>query len=116
MYCTWCGTENADAAAQCVQCGRRLPDLMAASAWPETIRNYLAEAIVVTLCCCQPLGIVAIVFAAQVSGKVAAGDVPGAIVASNRAKTFTWLGFGAGLLIALVYLVIGALGVLSEQT
>ncbi len=44
----------------------------------EEIPNCLVQAILVTAFCCLPFGIVSIVFAAQVNGKVAAGDVRGA--------------------------------------
>lgn len=43
------------------------------------ISTYLTEAILVTLFCCWPLGIVAIVYAAQAKGKLDAGDYAGAI-------------------------------------
>jgi hypothetical protein len=39
------------------------------------IQNYLVTAILVTLCCCVQAGIVAIVYAAQVNSKLAAGDI-----------------------------------------
>jgi len=41
------------------------------------------QAILCTLFCCLPFGIVAIVFAAQVDGKLAAGDYNGAVYSSN---------------------------------
>lgn len=37
-------------------------------------RNYLVESILVTIFCCQPFGIVGIVFASQVNSKHASGD------------------------------------------
>jgi hypothetical protein len=48
-------------------------------------------AIFSTLCCCLPIGIVAIVFAAQVNTKLQAGDMPGALEASRKAKLWFWL-------------------------
>lgn len=63
----------------------------------EQIPNYLWQSIVVTLCCCLPLGVVAIIFAAQVNSKLAAGDVAGARDASDKAKLFCWIGFGLGI-------------------
>jgi hypothetical protein len=63
----------------------------------EQIANYLWQSIVVTLCCCLPLGVVAIIFAAQVNSKLAAGDVAGARDASDKAKMFCWIGFGIGI-------------------
>jgi hypothetical protein len=59
--------------------------------------SYLAFAIFNTLCCCAPLGIVAIVFAALVNRKWQAGDYRGARNYSWRAKTWCWLSFGLGL-------------------
>ena len=51
----------------------------------EPIPNYLVQAILATLFCCLPFGIVWIVFAAQVNSRAAAGDVQGAQVASQKA-------------------------------
>ncbi len=64
---------------------------------PE-IPSYLAQAILVTIFCCLPFGIVSIVYAAQVNGKVAAGDIDGARDASEKAKTWAWVALGFGLL------------------
>jgi hypothetical protein len=61
------------------------------------IENYLASAILTTLCCCQPFGIVAIVYAAQVNTKLAAGDLAGAREAARQAKMWSWVAFGLGL-------------------
>jgi len=63
----------------------------------EKIPNHLVGAILVTLFCCQIFGIVSIVYAAQVNGKLAAGDVPGAVASSNKAKAWMWWGFCLGL-------------------
>ena len=59
--------------------------------------NYLVQAILVTIFCCLPLGIVSIVFAAQVNGKVNAGDFDGARRTSDNAKMWAWISFGCGL-------------------
>jgi hypothetical protein len=68
-----------------------------------TIPNYLVQSILVTLCCCLPLGVVAIVFSAQVNSKLAAGDIAGAQDASNKAKMFAWIGFGIGLVVMIIW-------------
>lgn len=61
------------------------------------------QAILVTIFCCLIPGIVAIVYSAQVNGKLAAGDIAGAQQASNNAKTWSWLAFGLGLGAAFVW-------------
>ncbi len=100
MYCPKCGAQNDDNAFHCVQCGYALRGAVAPDATgttPRSVPSYLAQAIIVTILCCLPFGIVAIVYAAQVSGKVAAGDYAGAVEASNKAKTWCWVSFGVGL-------------------
>ena len=54
-------------------------------------------AILVTIFCCLPFGIVSIVYAAQVDGKLARGDVEGARHASQNAKMWVWVAFGVGI-------------------
>ncbi len=60
--------------------------------------NYLVYAILVTLCCCLPCGIVGIIYAAQVDSKWNAGDQAGAIAYANSAKTWTMAGLIIGLI------------------
>lgn len=69
-----------------------------------TVPNYLIPAII-SLFCCMPLGIVAVIFAAQVNGKVAAGDTAGAMESSKKAKMFSFIAIGLGLLLILCYIV-----------
>lgn len=54
----------------------------------KRIPNYLWQSIVVTLFCCLPFGIVAIVYAAQVDGLVANHQYEKADAASKSAKTW----------------------------
>lgn len=64
---------------------------------PASVPNYLVPAII-SLFCCLPLGIVGVIFAAQVNGKVAAGDTAGALDAAKKAKLFSFIAIGLGLL------------------
>jgi hypothetical protein len=57
----------------------------------------MLKAVIATLCCCLPLGIVSIIFAAQVNSKLAAGDVAGARAASSNANLWAWIAIGLGL-------------------
>lgn len=61
-----------------------------------SVPNYLVPAII-SLFCCLPLGIVAVIFAAQVNGKVQTGDTAGALDASKKAKMFSFIAIGLGL-------------------
>jgi len=59
------------------------------------VPNYLVHAILCTIFCCMPFGVVAIVFAAQVNGRIELGDYAGAVELSNKAKTWCWVSFGS---------------------
>ena len=77
---------------------------------PANVPNYLVPAII-SLFCCWPLAIVAIIFAAQVNGKVAAGDLAGAVDASKKAKLFSFISIGIGLAVGVIYLLLTLLGI-----
>ena len=68
-----------------------------------SVPNYLVQSILCLLCCCWPAAIPAIVFAAQVNGKLAAGDYAGAVQASNNAKTWCLVSFIGGLIVGVLY-------------
>ncbi|MDE2780399.1 MAG: CD225/dispanin family protein [Chloroflexota bacterium] len=118
MFCQTCGREVAPEARFCENCGAALyptqetapNDDLGASQFVQpgygsavNIPNYLVQAILVTIFCCLPAGVVAIVFAAQVNGKVAEGDLPEARRLSRNARTWCWVSFGVGLAFAIVY-------------
>lgn len=63
----------------------------------ENIPNYLVPAIISAICC-FPLGIISIVFAAQVNSKAAAGDIAGAKNFSKLAKLFSFILLGLAIL------------------
>ena len=75
-----------------------------------TVPNYLVPAII-SIFCCWPLAIPAIIFATQVNGKVAAGDIAGAQEASKKAKMFSFIAIGLGLVGILIYIIMLVLGV-----
>ena len=97
------------------------PGQGAATPYPITpvtnvrIPTYLVWAILVTLFCFLPTGIVAIVFASQVTSKLQAGDVAGATEASNKAKMWTIISAVAGVVLAIV-LVAGSVGTSSTPS
>ncbi len=75
-------------------------------------------AILSTLLCCLPLGVVSIVFAAQVNSKWASGDYEGARRASKNAKNWAIWSAILGVVGTLVVfgLVFGGLIALPEPT
>ena len=79
------------------------------------IPNHLAKAIISTLCCCLPFGIVAIVFAAQVNGKLDAGDFAGAQKTSEQANFWGNLSIGIGLGINLIVIVLQVIAAMAAQ-
>ncbi len=70
------------------------------------VPNHLVWAILATLFCCLPAGIVAIVYAAQVDGKLASGDYAGAVEASNNASMWSWISFGSIFVIIILYVML----------
>lgn len=78
------------------------------------VPNYLAQAILVTLFCCLPFGVVAIVYAAQVNGKLSAGAIQEATEASKNARTWCWVSFWVGLGIGIIYFFIAIVGGLAS--
>jgi len=125
MFCSQCGANNADTATVCMQCGRALqagppavplqPVQPAGVVLPPgvAVQNYLVFAILATIFCCLPAGIPAIVYAAQVNGKLQVGDVAEAQLASNNAKMWCLISAGLGLGVGLIYAVLVMVGIMS---
>jgi hypothetical protein len=79
------------------------------------VPNYLVFAILSTVLCCLPAGIPAIVYAAQVNGKLQVGDIAGAQIASQNAKMWCWISFGLGLAFCFIYGIIVAVGIMRHM-
>ena len=75
--------------------------------------NYLVWAILTTLFCCLPFGVVSIVFAAQVNSRWMMGDYEGARQSSKNAKTWAWVSFGAAFAFALVWVLLMVFGIVA---
>ena len=117
IFCTTCGRQNIGTASHCSQCGNVLlhPQHNGKGiSVGMTVPNYLVQAILVTIFCCVPFGIPAIVFAAQVNSKLEGGDYTGAVEASKKAKIWCWVSFLLGLGIVVVYLSFAVIGVLMD--
>ena len=132
MYCPNCGAQNSEDATYCANCGNELRRIetprvdVPPPPQPETqtqysaqspqqdVPNYLVQAILTRIFCCLPFGIVSIVYAAQVNGKVAAGDRAGALQSSRNARMWAWISFGSGLVLGVGYLILVVIGALAK--
>ena len=124
VFCTTCGREADPDARFCDNCGAALAPQAGGTEYEPGmpypggtgygelphIPNYLIQAILATICCCVPAGIVAIVYAAQVNGKVAAGDYATAQRYSNNAKTWCWVALGLGIAAAVIGIAVNVVG------
>lgn len=61
------------------------------------IPTYLAQSILVTLCCCLPVGIPAIVYASRIDNLMRMGQYTEAQECSRKAKMWCWISFGIGI-------------------
>ncbi|MDR0738405.1 MAG: CD225/dispanin family protein [Prevotellaceae bacterium] len=118
-YCSNCGEPNPDHARFCAKCGCEIqsgvsgttPSPASASSQytltPDDVmpNTYLWQSIVVTILCCLPLGIPAIVYAAQVERYYTQGNVDAAQRASNNAKNFCIAALASGLAIYVAYII-----------
>ena len=81
-----------------------------------TVPNNLVLAILSTVFCCLPLGIVAIIQATKVNGFVAQGNFAAAQEASAKAKKFAIIGIVIGLVVYVIAIITGvAFGLLSNM-
>ncbi|WP_018462690.1 CD225/dispanin family protein [Segatella paludivivens] len=72
-------------------------------------------AILTTVCCCLPFGIVAIIKASQVNSLFAMKQYAAAQVSAEEAKKWSYIGIGLGLVFGIIYLFIGFARVFSNN-
>ena len=83
---------------------------------PPRPPNYLALAIVSTILCCLPAGVVSIVYSTKVNSEYDNGNYAGAESASKNAKTWGFVAVGVALIGWIIYIAffglafLGALG------
>ena len=70
--------------------------------------NHMLLAILSTIFCCLPTGIVAIIYANQVDSTYAAGDYAGAQSKANAARNWAIVGAVGSLVISIIYLIVYA--------
>lgn len=72
--------------------------------------NNMVWAILCTLFCCLPLGVVSIVYAAKVDGLYRSGDYAGAQAAADDAKKYAQYGAICGIIAGVIYFFVGLAG------
>ena len=70
---------------------------------PPKPENYLVWAILSTVCCCLPFGIVSIVYAAKVDSLYTSKQYEAALEASGKAKMWTLIAAGSGVAVGIIY-------------
>ncbi|MCG6552623.1 MAG: CD225/dispanin family protein [Candidatus Magnetominusculus sp. LBB02] len=119
IYCSKCGTQHEDNTYKCVKCEALLHTPAVESApriVQEHIPDYLVWSILTTLFCCLPVGIVAIVYSAQVGSKVKDGDIEGARGSSKKAKMWCWISLGSWVAIVLIGIIVALVGGALSQS
>ncbi len=121
MYCSKCGKLIEDNVKFCPNCGNIMEATNPEATTPKTKpqyapENYLIWAILSTLFCCWPVGIVSIVHATKVESKFNQGDYNGALDASQKAKKWAIISaISAGVFWLLYILVIIILAVVAGE-
>ena len=81
---------------------------------PIKPNNYMALAIFTTICCCLPLGIIAIVKASKVNEYFALRQYELAQKAADDAKKWSVIGVCVGLVCHIIYLLVYGASALSQ--
>ncbi len=121
--CPYCNSDLIPGATYCQHCGRSLrqeqqhhyPAYQQYSTYaPYTPPDsYLVWAILATIFCCMPFGIVAIVYAAQVNSHLASGNYTAAQHSSDAARKWCLASLAAGLAVPLLYVLFFGVASLS---
>lgn len=123
MYCRNCGAELPEGAKFCTNCGHGLTADTGASSSAQPVSgfsdrrdrpsSYLALAIIVTVCCCIPFGIVSIIYASKVDSCWNNGQDEEARENSRKAKNWALWGIGLVALFYVVYILLLAFGAVT---
>ena len=79
---------------------------------PPMPSNNMVLAILTTVCCCLPLGIVAVIKASQVSSLYMAKQYAAAQKSADDAKKWALIGMGCGIFFDIIYAILWFTGTL----
>lgn len=135
--CNQCQAINADEAQFCCKCGAQLgasqrggqqcgyqplPKYQSQQQYQQVHQqqsnmprpdNNMVWAILTTLFCCLPLGIVSIINASKVNGLYNSGDYNGAVEAARNAKNYALYSAICGVVVLVIYFILGFIGAIS---
>jgi hypothetical protein len=122
MECPNCKAVIPKKDLKCKECGTYLPWIDPETGEKRYVPNYLAPSILVTIFCCFLTGIICLIYATQVNGRLIAGEYEKAVQASMNARLWCWISVGAAVaylfVLVMMYgafiLAIFAGGVLSQ--
>ncbi len=111
MNCSKCGKELAQDASFCPACGNQInpgaaPAPTPVPTAPVTINTWLIPAILATVFCCLPFGIVSIVFASRANSAIGAGNYQLAQENAYKAKTWFWVAFAVGIVTSILSVIV----------
>ena len=130
MYCKDCGAELPPGAKFCTVCGsdqttapqqQTFSPSSVPSRYPASTGNYgkpgnyLVLSVLVTLCCCTPFGVVALIYASQVDSCWNRGNVEEAWKNSRLARNWSLWGLGLTIVFWILYIILIVVGVLAEE-
>lgn len=95
INCPECGKEIPSTAPSCIHCGKQI------NICPP---SHLAKAIIVTILCCWPLGIPAIVYASEVITALINGQNERAEQMSKKANKWANIAIGCGIAFWVIYI------------
>ena len=107
IFCPYCGVrqyaeQNQSTGQEEVQ---ESAQQTAGQASGENWVPYLVLAIISTVCCCPPFGIVAIVYAARINNAIIANDSAEAQRAAGNARIWLIVAYAVGILMWIFYLI-----------
>lgn len=106
MTCPSCGKVNGYNNWRCLQCGTFLHPEGRSTRQPlmSHYHDYMLPAILCTLFCCLPTGMIAIAFAWRADASARRGDMVRAVEDSRNARAWFWISIILGFLFAPIYL------------
>lgn len=120
MFCKRCGVQLEDDASVCPSCNTVLrvtvenPATAQSSVPQGKFDSGLALAIISTLCCCMPLGIVSIIYAAQASSAFSTGNYEKAQNDAGIAKKWAIASIITGAVLNILFFVLQFFSVLID--